>query len=179
MRRFLIVPIISVIAAYAQTNGSTRPEAAGSGKIPEKEGETVLCTLESITWNPETAELSWVVSISGIAQAHPTVQEKYTIHVDKATMDFRGEARRFDPDEARQVAKLMDLISTYTIESTVWWAKGFGAKVDGTEGKQPPAKEPDHKKDEKGVPVRVGLRVAAIPDAPVESSPAPSPRPVK
>ncbi len=181
MKCFLVVSILCAAAGYAQTNGSAHSESAGPGKAPGDDSATVLCTLETVTWNPETAELSWVVSLRALAAGkdHPAVQEKYTIHVDDATMNSKGEARRFDPEEARQVAKIMDLISNYTIESTVWWSKGLGEKVDGTQAPQSEPKQPDKKKEDKGAPMPIGMRVAAMPDAPAQSLLAPSPRVAK
>jgi hypothetical protein len=57
--------------------------------------------------------------------------EHYVIHVDAAVMEFNGEARAFDPAEAKHVRVLMDMISTYSVESTVWWDRGSSSDPDG------------------------------------------------
>jgi len=36
-------------------------------------------------------------------------------------MKANGEGRSFDKDEAESVHLLMDVISRYAVESTVWW----------------------------------------------------------
>jgi hypothetical protein len=140
-------------------------------RAQQDDSTVVLCKLETLTWNPETAELTWVISVAdlGAGQDHPPVQEQYTIHVDTATMNFKEEARRFNPEEAQQVAKLMDLISTYTVQSTVWWSKGLGDKTEGTKGTEPEPKQRDKNKDEKHAPLAPGLRVANGSIAPAKS----------
>jgi hypothetical protein len=56
-------------------------------------------------------------------------------------MKFKGEDRRFDAGEARQVRSLMDVISIYAIESTVWWDQSKGETPEG----QPGLKDDDRK----------------------------------
>jgi hypothetical protein len=140
-----------------------------------------LCKLESVTWNPGTEELSWVISTRDLdgGPEQPVVQERYTIHVDTAIMDFKGEGRRFDANEARQVGAIMNVISKYTVESTVWWANGEGEKLDKDHAappRNPDKKEPNRNKEErdreetpKPTP-RVGVPLAYRPDLPAETS---------
>ena len=49
--------------------------------------------------------------------------------IDSAVMKFNGEDRHFDPVEAKHVRALMDLLSVYAVESTVWWDQGKGEKT--------------------------------------------------
>lgn len=92
--------------------------------------------LESVTWNPVKNELTWVVS-SGEKPAQgeyrPDKQQTYVIDMDAATMMFNGETRRFSRQEAANVRSLMAAISTYAVESTVWWEQGHGQRVTGGE----------------------------------------------
>jgi hypothetical protein len=98
-----------------------------------------------VTWNPITHQLTWVVS-SGVKEAgsdyNPVKSESYLIAVDDATMTFSGEVRRFSTEEASNVHVLMDLISKYAIDSTVWWDDGQGDPVDGGHKAKDKSKEP-------------------------------------
>jgi hypothetical protein len=105
--------------------------------------------LESVTWNPVKKELTWVVS-SGVTtdagnqggkKYQPGETRTYRIDMENATMTFNGETRKFSQQEATSVSGLMALISTYAVESTIWWEKGHGEKVSGGErvSAEPPA----------------------------------------
>jgi hypothetical protein len=82
--------------------------------------------------------------------------------VDTAIMSFNGEGRRFDSEEAQRVGELMNLISTYTVESTAWWAKGMGEKVDRSEDPPTQNKAPD-KPSEAKPKAAPALKAPAIP----------------
>jgi hypothetical protein len=174
MRCFLVVLIASAGIGCAQSSGNGRSEAEPDKTTPQDKN-VVLCRLETVTWNPQTEELSWVISMhdvtAGAEQA--VVQEKYTIHIDTAVMNAKGEGRRFDPGEARQVGALMDMITAYTVESTVWWSKGLGEKLDGSEGAPTEYKERNKDKDDKPRPKPepvVRVPVAVQPDSPAQTS---------
>jgi hypothetical protein len=64
----------------------------------------------------------------------------YMINMDSATMTFQGEKRRFSRQEAENVHVLMDILSKYAIESTIWWEQGQGQKVDD-DGKPVPGRK--------------------------------------
>ncbi len=106
--------------------------ADGRGQTPAAP-EQATRRLESVTWNPVTHELAWVVS-KGMQQNGsgyaPKSQDKYLINLDNATMTYNGEVRRFSEEEAANVRMLMDLISKYTVDSTIWWQQGHGIKLD-------------------------------------------------
>ncbi len=92
--------------------------------------------LESVNWDPVKKELTWIVSNGKKAHdgKYLTGQKvTYRIDMDDATMSFNGETRRFSRQEASSVTSLMSLISTYAVESTIWWEKGMGEKVSGGE----------------------------------------------
>jgi hypothetical protein len=116
-------------AAPPQKPVQPGPEAAVP---PEKPPKVVFRRLESVSWNPVTAELTWMLSIwdPTISTDQPAGQERYVIHLDKAVMQFQEETRSFDNDEAKHVRSIMDLISRYALESTVWWGRGGGTPND-------------------------------------------------
>lgn len=88
--------------------------------------------LESITWNPVEHRLTWVVASGDMDEGKFTAKGKlsYAIDLAKATMQFNGENRGFSKNEAANVHALMDLVSKYAVESTVWWDDGQGEKLD-------------------------------------------------
>jgi hypothetical protein len=142
MRFFLIAPIALTIAGYAQDSARPQPEAASPDRTqpPGSSGTTLVRRLESVTWNPVTAELSWVVSTWDPAgpSGQPATKDTYSMSIDAAQMKFKGEGRGFDPEEARHVRMIMDMISMYAVESTVWWDSGKGDKIEGpAEGARP------------------------------------------
>jgi hypothetical protein len=160
MKCFLITLIVSAGIGCAQTSANGASAVTPDNNTPS-EKKVVLCRLESLTWNPQTEELTWVVSLrdADASDDQAAVQQKFSIHVDTAVMNFNGEERHFDPAEAKQVSALMDLISAYTVESTVWWSNG-----------------PDDKsKDEKSTPIdhsQKGKGTGATPkSAPVQRLP--------
>jgi hypothetical protein len=44
-------------------------------------------------------------------------------------MSVGGERRAFEAREAEQTHSLVDMISTYAIESTIWWDVGQGDRL--------------------------------------------------
>ena len=91
-----------------------------------------LRRLESVTWDSVKHQLTWDVSRGEKKGDAYQLQSKdrYQINMDMATMTVNGESRRFNEDEAANVRKLMDFISRYALESTVWWEDGEGEPVD-------------------------------------------------
>ena len=128
---------MALLAAGAVVNGA-------EDKTPRR--------LESITWSPSDHKLSWVIS-SGTKDTagkyKPVKSQTYNIDMSAATMTLNGEGRRFSRDEAKNVHVLMDLVSKYAVESTVWWDQGQGTPL-GKENKnetdvnqrQPPRTRP-------------------------------------
>lgn len=107
-----------------------------------------LRRLESLTWDSVKHQLSWDVSRGekkGDAY-QPNGADRYEIDMDKATMTVNGESRRFSEEEAANVRTLMDFISRYALESTVWWESGEGEPVDGSAPRQP-GKSPEDRID--------------------------------
>jgi hypothetical protein len=89
--------------------------------------------LESFTWDSVQHQLKWDISKGEKRENgyQPRSRDRYEINMDKATMTVNGESRRFSEDEAANVRTLMDFISKYAVESTVWWESGEGEPVDG------------------------------------------------
>ncbi len=136
----LVAAAICWAPGYTQNNapaqppaGAKPPEGAKPADPPKPGGPQIrLRRLESVTWNPVTEELTWVVSTADPASDvyKPGVKQTYVIHMDQATMNFNGSARRFDRHEAEQVYALLDVLSRYTVESTIWWEHGEGERVE-------------------------------------------------
>lgn len=114
--------------------------------------------LESVTWNSVKHELTWVIA-KGEKQGtsfKPTASDSYAISMDNATMTFNGETRRFSKEEAANVHMLMDVISKYAVDSTVWWDDGQGEPVNG-----PPKREDKKDEKENTAVLHVSLRTPA------------------
>lgn len=133
MKSFVVTLVVFAGIACAQENsGSPQQKAPEPGAKESAKGPAVVCRLESVTWNPVRSEMTWLVSIWDQADSdRPIALERYAIHPDAAVMEFNGESRAFDPTEARHVRVLMDMISTYSVQSTVWWDHGGGSEPDG------------------------------------------------
>jgi hypothetical protein len=88
--------------------------------------------LESVTWSPVDHKLTWTVTEGSVVDGRFQGNGKstYEIRMDKALMSVKGEDRRFSKSEAVSVHALMDLVSKYAVESTVWWDAGEGDPVD-------------------------------------------------
>ena len=136
--------------------GCAQERDAGSGPRSETRNErhetpgggAVLRRLESVTWNPVTDELTWVVSAGSKSTGayQPGATDTYRIHLESATMQFKGEGRHFREDEAERVHLLMDIISRYAVESTSWWEAGKSEKFDDKGNPVPDPKREDNKK---------------------------------
>ena len=120
--------------------------------------------LESVRWDSVKHELTWDVSRGEKKgeEYQPRSNDHYQINMDHATMTVNGQTRRFSEDEAENVRTLMDFISKYALESTVWWENGegepLGSKGNSTKHeKNVPARPPDtrDKSDTKARPVRI------------------------
>lgn len=146
----LLAVTLTSVPLSAQANAAHPPapdggkaEAPRASKPPE-----ALRRLESVTWNPVKCQLTWVVSAGtrSAGQYIRTGEKAYTIDMDSAVMKFDGESRGFEAAEAERVHQIMNLIAEYAIESTIWWDRGEGVKLDRkTEiaGQGPPNREPD------------------------------------
>jgi hypothetical protein len=133
VKSFVVGLVVFAGIACAQENsGSPQQKAPEPGAKESAKGGPVVCRLESVTWNPVRSEMTWLVSIWDQADSErPLALERYAIHLDAAVMEFNGESRAFDPTEAKHVRVLMDMISTYSVQSTVWWDHGGGSEPDG------------------------------------------------
>jgi hypothetical protein len=146
-----MMALVGLAAAASAQGRRTVPGLTAEARPESQESqgaETVLRRLESVTWNPESDELAWVVSAGTNVTGHyvPAATETYAIHLESATMRFKGEVRRFDDLEAQNVHKLMDIIVRYAVESTIWWDAGKGEKLDSNGNPIPGQKEEDKKK---------------------------------
>ena len=116
--------------------------------------------LESVTWDSVKHQLTWDVSKGekGGGAYQPLSKDRYEINMDSATMTVNGETRRFSEDEASNVRMLMDFVSRYALESTVWWESGEGDPVDGKNMPARPERQTPrnpHKKEGKPEPIQI------------------------
>lgn len=143
---------VRAIAVFAASFAFSTAVAAAD---PQKDNKPRR--LESVTWNSVDHKLVWVISTGEKTSENkykPLNSETYEISMDAATMSFHGESRRFSDDEAASVHALMDLISKYAVESTVWWDDGQGIKLDKNGKPEPVQQQPVPKtipKSEKNV----------------------------
>jgi hypothetical protein len=155
VKTLLLAILLFSSLVKAQGNGGTAekppsgpapvPEKSTPG--PEKPAKVVFRRLESVSWNPVSAELTWNLSVwdPTVSTEQPAGQERYVIHLDKAVMQFQEETRGFDTDEAKRVRSLMDMISRYALQSTVWWGRGGGTPED--HGNSPNERDRSNPKD--------------------------------
>ena len=127
-------------------------------RVKDQDSRAPIRRLESITWDSVKHELKWDVSRgekrSGGYEPHSS--DRYEINMDKATMTFNGESRRFSEEEAGNVRVLLEFVSKYAVESTVWWENGEGEPVDGNGKPLKPGKpHPDTNREDKARAVQV------------------------
>ena len=131
--QFVTLIAVAAAAGLAQDHSAdVRPKSEElEGPQGNLRGVVRLRRLESVTWNPVAEELTWVLSAgtrsAGVYQ--PGKTETYVIHLESATMTYKDEARRFSEAEAGSVHELMDFISRYVVESTIWWEAGKDEKL--------------------------------------------------
>jgi len=88
--------------------------------------------LQSVTWDLKEHKLVWVVQKGSMVDGEfqPTSQDRYEVSPDEAKMFFANEARGFTPEEGAALHQLLDTLSLYCAESTVWWEDGQGDRLD-------------------------------------------------
>jgi hypothetical protein len=142
----LIAMVMVIGIAYPQDRGVDPQAPIGKpGDIDKDKSDAdgKRRRLETVTWNPTTCELTWVVSEGNTSAGAylPLARETYLVHVDAAVMQFNGEGRRFSQEEAQHVHTFMDILSQYAIGSTIWWELGQGEKVEEQKNPSPPSEK--------------------------------------
>jgi hypothetical protein len=125
--------------------------SAGAAAAEEKKARR----LDSVTWNPSTHKLVWVVTEGKVGTEGGFKGEQkttYEINMSSATMTLNGEGRRFSKSEAVRVQQLMDIVTQYAAESTVWWEAGEGEPID--ENGKPKRPRMDRSRPDTDEPVR-------------------------
>jgi hypothetical protein len=129
-------------------------------KGPEKQPPEEVKRLGTLSWNPDSHKLIWVVQKGSMVNGEfvPNSEQQYVISPDDAVMSVAQEQRGFDTDEAATLHRLLDVLSLYCAESVVWWEDGQGTPVaPGTHPAKPGAPTEKPKTDGKtDKPVRVG-----------------------
>jgi len=117
--------------------------------------------LDSVTWDLNTHKLAWVVQTGTQANGEfkPESSAKYEVSPDQAAMMFADETRGLSAEEADSLHHLLDILSLYCAESTVWWDQG-GGQGQPTQHKTTTTTKPE------GKVVKIdGQQPAARPDA--------------
>lgn len=88
--------------------------------------------LDSVTWDLKTHKLVWVVQTGAEKGGSfvPAASAKYEISPSEAVMASGEEKRGFTQEEAVSLNDLLNVLSLYCAESTVWWDQGQGKPVD-------------------------------------------------
>ena len=107
--------------------------AVAQDKAPDKAPDTVK-RLDSVTWDLNTHKLTWVVQTGTQANGEftPTSSLRYEVSPDEASMASKDEKRGFTEEEAASLHHLLDVLSLYCAESTVWWEQGQGSPTESS-----------------------------------------------
>ena len=97
---------------------------------PSKTAETVK-RLDSVTWDLNTHKLVWVVQTGTQVNGEfvPSSSAKYEVSPQEASMMLADEKRPLSDEEAASLQHLLDVLSVYCAESTVWWDQGGGEGI--------------------------------------------------
>lgn len=142
----LLVLMLASSPARPQESRDARPEAENLQTDKPQRGNRAsesVHRLEFVTWDPAKCELVWEVTTGTKKgdQYTPSQRVTYRIEMDAAVMRVGAERRGFEEDEATKVHLLMDMISRYAAESTIWWENGSGSKIDSP-SERPTARRP-------------------------------------
>ena len=94
--------------------------------IADDSAAVQLKRLASLTWDPQTGKLSWVVQTGteGAAGFAASSEERYEIAPKEAIMTSAGQKREFTDQQATWLGNLLHALSTYCVASTIWWYRG-------------------------------------------------------
>lgn len=125
-RKLTFVAFLFTVPLLAQQpNQPDQPREPGNAAVRKR--------LESINWNPISGKLTWAVSQgtrNGQGEFVPNHEQiVYEIDLPQAIMSHNGTQRRFSSEEAANVLAVMELISKYAQDSTMWWEAGKGEPV--------------------------------------------------
>jgi hypothetical protein len=154
MKTFVAISVASVLAlpalSCAQDHATARNGSTAAGQNvaqhqdPDQDNPASgTRRLETVSWNAVSHELTWVISKGEKVGTdfRALSKDNYLIKLDTATMTYNGETRGFSKQEAANVHVLMDLVSKYAADSTIWWDQGQGDKLDGNGVPQQKKKE--------------------------------------
>jgi hypothetical protein len=154
MKTFVAISVAGLLAmpalSCAQDRATARTSSMADGRNvaqhqdPDQDNSgSETRRLESVSWNAVSHELTWVISKGEKAGAsfRALSKDNYLIKLDDATMTYNGETRGFSKQEAANVHVLMDLVSKYAADSTIWWDQGQGDKLDGNGNRKEKKKE--------------------------------------
>ena len=177
MKNFLIAIAILAPLGCAQPEGNAERKAPPAAEQPKKGLAAVARRLECVSWDPQQKQLIWLVSVWDLESdmTKPADLERYVIHVNSGVMESNGELRRFQiPADGLQT--LMNILSSYTMRSTIWWGQAGGDDSDDAPALLPGQGDP---KDKRGGDPKDDKPKAATPGKAILLPPSSaSPRPV-
>ena len=112
--------LIALLLTCAAFCWAQEPQANQESQAP------VVKRLQSVTWDLTTHKLVWTVEKGTIVDGEfvPGTKDKYEVSPDESFMAFAGEQRSFGEEEGDALRHLLDVLSLYCVESTVWWDHG-------------------------------------------------------
>jgi hypothetical protein len=132
-----LILLFSFAAFSLAQDMKTPPPPAASGSDAQQ-----YKRLASVTWDLDTHKLVWIVQkgIEVNGEFVPKTTDRYEVSPSEAFMAQKDEKRGIAGDEAKALHELLGVLSTYCVESTVWWDNGGGDATDpAAEPAAPPA----------------------------------------
>ena len=138
MKTALALLLSFAAAAFAQEMKKDKTPAPQEQKQLEKR------RLQSVTWDVKNHKLVWVVEKGSDVDGKfvQSSSDRYEIAPETAQMAYADEKRGFTEDEAVSLQHLLDVLSLYCAESTMWWDQGEGVPLDKDGVPTGPAKKP-------------------------------------
>jgi len=146
MKAVLVVFFASFTALAVAADNAVAPGNKDNEAVPAKR-------VKSVTWDLQNQKLVWIVEDGTAKNGNftPSSEERYEITPKDHAMAFQGEHRAFTSDEGTWLQHLLDILTMYCAESTVWWLDGQGepqqgepSSKDGGPTANPHATPPDH-----------------------------------
>ncbi len=137
----------TALALLLSLSAVTFAQELKKNQTPDPQGQNQTDSdkrrLQSVTWDLKTHKLVWVVEKGSEVDGKfvPGAAERYEITPEQAVMAFEEEKRGFTEEEATSLQHLLDVLSLYCAESTVWWDQGEGVPLDKNGVPTGPAKK--------------------------------------
>lgn len=129
---FLLSPL-AVLADKSRLGDSSAPHNPPPAILPQEPPATdETRKLLMFAWDDDREWLHWIVGVGQMDgdSFREVRREKYEIDMHAATMAVNGEKRAFAEEEAKQVGRVIELVSEYCRQSTSWWLAGKGTPLN-------------------------------------------------